>query len=81
MENYFIKHSIVFSETCQTKINTVCYHLYVESKKNKPVNRKRSQLTDIENKLVDTSGERGKRHKLLGIKLISCQDILYSMGE
>ena len=38
----------------------VWYHLYVESKKyNKLVNiTKRSRLTDIENKLVVTSGER-----------------------
>lgn len=43
------------------------YHIYVESKKyNKLVNRiKRSKLTNTENKLVITSGEReGRRDNI-----------------
>ena len=49
---------ITLSELSQKKVNTVWYHLYMESKKyNKLVNiTKRSRLTDIENKLVVTSG-------------------------
>ena len=54
---------IVLRETSQRKTNTVQYHLYVESRKyNKLVVNiiiKRSSLTDIENKLVGTSGEGG----------------------
>ena len=50
---------LMLSEISQRKTNTVWYHLYVESKKyNKLVNiTKRSRPTDIENKLVVTSGE------------------------
>ena len=46
MENYFIKPSIVFTKTCQTKTNPVCYHLYVESKKKKK--NKTNQWTEKE---------------------------------
>ena len=51
----------------QRKTNTVCYHLYVESKKyNKLVKKtKISRLTDIEKKLVVTSwykeGRKGNK--------------------
>ena len=50
------------SEICQRKTNTVQY-FYVESKNyNKLVNKtkKRSRLTDINNKLVVTSGSGGR---------------------
>ena len=50
---------IMLSEISQRKINTVWYHLYVEFKNyNKFLNKlhKRCRLTDIENKLVVTSG-------------------------
>ena len=43
MENYFIKPSIVFTKTCQTKTNPVCYHLYVESKKKKKIKQTSEQ--------------------------------------
>ena len=59
----------------QRKINTVCYHLCVESK-HKANEQNQNRLT--ENKLVITSWKREsgrgklgvgiKRHKLLGIK-------------
>ena len=60
---------IMLSEISQRKINTVWYHLYVESKKyNKLVNiKKRSRLTDIENKLMITSGEREGGRGNIGI--------------
>ena len=50
---------IMLSEVNQTKTNTI-YHLYVEYKKyNKLMNTtKKVRLTDIENKLVVTIGER-----------------------
>jgi len=54
--------SIMQSEICQRKTNTVQY-FYVESKNyNKLVNKtkKRSRLTDINNKLVVTSGSGGR---------------------
>ena len=62
---------IMLSEISQGKKNTLCYHLYAEYKE-------RNRLTDIENKLVVTSGEKekgtskigvwAKRYKLLYIK-------------
>ena len=67
-------------EISQIKINTVWYHLYVESEKhNKVLNiTKRCKLTDIQKKGVVTSEERegeegntgvkDKRYKELGIK-------------
>ena len=64
----------MLSEISQRKTNTVWYHLYFEYKTyNKVVNetkkkqthryreQKRSRLTDIENKLVVTNGEREGR--------------------
>ena len=41
---------------CQTKTNTILYHLYVEFKNNinKCIEQNRSRITDIENKLVVT---------------------------
>ena len=59
---------------CQTKINTVWYHLLVKSKKyNKLENiiKKRSQLTDIENQLVAISGERKGGDKPIGTKSVT----------
>ena len=55
---------IVLRETSQGKTNTVQYHVCVESRKyNKLVVniiiKKRSRLTDTENKSVGTSGEGG----------------------
>ena len=53
--------SIVLSEINQTKTNTI-YHLYVKSKKIQQTSeynkKKASRCTDMENKLVRTSGER-----------------------
>ena len=50
----------MLSEMSDRNTNTICYHLCVEYKKdNKLVNiTKGSRLTDTENKLVVTSGER-----------------------
>ena len=61
------------------KTSTIWYHLYVASKKyNKLVNITKRRLTNIENKLVVTIGQRkesrsniqlgSKKYKLLGIK-------------
>ena len=50
---------IILSELGQTKTNILWYQLYVESKKMMQIklpNRKR--LTDIQNKLMVTKGER-----------------------
>ena len=50
----------------QRKTNTVCYHLYVESKKyNKLENKTRSRL--IENKPVVTTGERERGRGKIGV--------------
>ena len=46
---------------CKSKTNTIWYHLYVESKKNdtNELNlQNRNRLTDLENKLMVTEGER-----------------------
>ena len=53
----------------QRNTNSVCYHFYVESKKyNKLVNiSKRNRLTDIENKLVVSSGERERGRGKIGV--------------
>ena len=54
---------IMLSEMSQRKTNTLLYHLYVKSKKyNKLVNqkKKRSRLTDLENKPVVTSEGEGQ---------------------
>ena len=49
-------------EIHQTMINTACYHLYVESKNIKQLNKYNKKETDsyiyIQNKLVITSVER-----------------------
>ena len=59
----------MLSEVSQT--NTVCYHLYVESKKyNKLVNvTKKNRLTDTENRLVVAKGEStgGGMYRKFGI--------------
>ena len=51
---------IILSELSQRKTNTVCFYLYMESKKyNKLVKmRKCKRLTDIESTLVVISWER-----------------------
>ena len=57
----------MLSEVSQT--NTVCYHLYVESKKyNKLVNvTKKNKLTDTENKLVVTGRKREEGRGNIGV--------------
>ena len=52
--------SIMLSEIHEINTNTVWYCLYVKSKEyNKPVNiTKKRRLTDVEKKLVVSSGER-----------------------
>ena len=62
---------IMLREISQTeKDKSIWYHLYVESKKyNKLVNttQKKGRLTDVENKLVVTSGEREGRRGNIGV--------------
>ena len=61
---------ITLSEISQRrKTNTVWYHWYVVSKNyNKLVNiKKRSRLTDAENKLVFTSEEREEGKRKTGV--------------
>ena len=51
----------ILSEVSQTKTNIIWYHLYVEYKKMIQMNlylQNRNRLTDIENKLIVTKGER-----------------------
>ena len=56
---------IMLSEINQRKTNTVCYHFYVDSKtKISEYNKNINKLTDIENKLVVTSGEREEGCKI-----------------
>ena len=54
---------IILSEVGQTKTDTICYHLYVESKEmtqiNSFVKQKQMKQTHIENKFVIASGEVG----------------------
>ena len=50
--------SIMLTEVNQAKKNSVC-HLYVESKNKQTNVITKQKQTDIENKLVITSGERG----------------------
>ena len=57
---------IVPSEVNQRKINTVLYHLFVESKKSNKL-MKRSRFTDTENKRVVTSWERKVRRGRIGV--------------
>ena len=49
------------SEVSQRKTNTIWHHLYVESKKwyEWTYLQSTNRLTDIENKLMVTKGERG----------------------
>ena len=67
---------IMLSRISQRKINTVHYELYVESK-NKMNECNKNRLTNVENKLVVTSGggkgrgkmgEGIKRYKLVCVK-------------
>ena len=49
----------MLSEISQRKTNTVCYHIYVESKKRiQQISEYNKKERDTENKLVVTSGER-----------------------
>ena len=57
--------SIRLSEISQTKRN-LCFHLYAESKTN-VYDKKRDRLTDIEIKLVVTSGERREGRGKIGV--------------
>ena len=51
---------IMLSRISQTKAHTICFRLHVESYKyNKRINIT-NRLTDTENKLVVTSGEKGR---------------------
>ena len=46
-------------EISHRKTNTLCFHLYMDSKKqNKQILQNRNGLTDTENKAVVTSGEK-----------------------
>ena len=56
---------IILSEVSQTKTNIIWYHLYDMWNLKKLQNRNR--LTDIENKLMVTKGERCVRRDKLGI--------------
>ena len=59
--------NIILSEVSQRKTNTLCYHLYVESKKNntnKSIYKTETDL-DIGKKLVVTEvGREGRRDEL-----------------
>ena len=56
---------ITLSEISQTKTNTLCCHSYVEpeNKINESIRQNRNRLTEIQNKLVVSSGarEEGRR--------------------
>ena len=78
------------NEVSQRKTNTVWYHLHVGSKNIIQMNlfTSRDRLTDIENQLMVTKGEKGERkineelgmnrYTLLCIKQISNKGLLYS---
>ena len=53
-------NTIMLSKISQRKTNTVWYHLYVEHRRCSKLVKitKRCRLTDTDNKLVVTSGER-----------------------
>ena len=56
----------MLSEVRQRKTNILQYHLYVESKNDTDeLIYKTNRLTDIENKLMVTKGEKGRRDKLV----------------
>ena len=85
--------NIILSEVSQTKTNTICYHLYVESK----IRHKwtylwnRNRPTDIENRLVVAKGEGAggqmkwelgiSRYELLYIGWINNKVLLCSTGN
>ena len=49
---------ILLNEINQRKANIICFHLYMESKKqNKHISQNRNRLTDTENKLIFARGE------------------------
>ena len=55
---------IILSEVSQTETNTI-YCLYVESKKIIQMNlQNRNSITDVENKLMITKGEKWGKDKL-----------------
>ena len=62
---------IILSEVSQRKTNITWYHLYVESKKMIQINylQNRNRLTDIENKLMITKGERGREGQIRSLGL------------
>ena len=53
--------TVILSEVRQRKTNIVWYHLYVESKKwyKWTYLQNRNRITDVENKLMVTKGEKG----------------------
>ena len=61
--------SIMLSKISQIKTNSVYYHFYVESKNktNEYIQQNRNRLTDIENKLVETSGNREEGEGKIGV--------------
>ena len=64
-------HYAKVKEVRQRKMNTVWYHLYMESKniQTSEYYKKKDRLTDIENKLVVTRGAREGRANIgVGIK-------------
>ena len=65
---------LILSEVSQTKTNIIWYLLYVESKKKwykRTYVQNTNRLTDIENKLMVTKGERwvGGINQEFGIKM------------
>ena len=46
------------SKVRQRKTNIIRYHLYVDSKKKKKTQMNRKRVTDLENKLMVTTGKR-----------------------
>ena len=61
----------MLSEMSQRKTNTVWYLLYVESTEKQQTteyNKKKGRLTDKENKLVVTSGEREEARGKMGVR-------------
>ena len=53
---------VILGEVNQTKTNTICYHLHVESKNMVQVNlfTKQDQVTDVKNNLIVTWEGRDK---------------------
>ena len=86
--------STVLSEISQRKKNTVCYQLYVGSKKIKQTNAYNTTKTDVKiqkpTQWLPVGREKGsgekqgygiKRYKLLCIKQTRTKDILYNTGN